>query len=137
MSRRRITQINPVDTQDRVAVGVQIPFSSKGVFIKTFTTAQAVKVNLINALLTGNKERYLNPNIGTPLREELFNNMNNERGEDIKFIIRNIIQERFPRIEVVTLDLINIEEENTLQLVLNYRILNTNIEDTLVVSFDQ
>lgn len=137
MLKRRIIQIAPVDTQDRVAVGVQIPFSSKAVFIKTFTTAEAVKINLINALLTGNKERYLNPDIGTPLREELFNNMNTERTEDIEFIIRNTIQERFPRVEVKSLDFNNIEEENTLQMILNYRILNTNIEDALVVSFDQ
>lgn len=137
MLRRKITQIQPVDTQDRVAVGVQIPFSSKSVFTKTFTTAEAVKVNLINALLTGSKERYLNPTIGTPLREELFNNMNDDRTEDINFVIRSVIQERFPRVEVISLDLDNIEEENTIQMALNYRIINTNIEDTLVVSFDQ
>ena len=44
-------RINPIDLQPRVAVGVDIPFSGKGVFNSTFQTVDAVKANLINYLL--------------------------------------------------------------------------------------
>ena len=46
-----VQQINPLDQQPSVGVGVGLPFSSNGVFNTTFTTQDALKSNLINYLI--------------------------------------------------------------------------------------
>ena len=52
-----IKKIDPRDLQPRVAIGVKLPFSGKAVFNSTFTSAEAIKNNLINYFLTGKGER--------------------------------------------------------------------------------
>ena len=68
-------KINPLDRQPRKAVGIDIPFSAPAVFNSTFQTKDALKVNLINFLLTNRGERPLNPNFGGGIREMLFENI--------------------------------------------------------------
>ena len=77
-------KINPLDRQPRKAVGLDIPFAAPAVFNSTFQTKDALKVNLINFLLTNRGERPLNPNFGGGIREMLFENINQERLDDIK-----------------------------------------------------
>ena len=38
----------PNDTRQRVGIGVDIPFSSGGVFTPNYTTREAIKNNIIN-----------------------------------------------------------------------------------------
>ena len=45
-------QIFPIDFNKSAAVGVDIPFSAPGVFKPNYTTAAAIKNNLINYFLT-------------------------------------------------------------------------------------
>ena len=52
-------RINPIDLQPRVAVGVDIPFSGKGVFNSTFQTVDAVKANLINIITRSTYHKHL------------------------------------------------------------------------------
>ena len=54
-------QISPIDFNKSAAVGVDLPFSAKGVFKSNFTTKEATKNNLINYFLTNPGERPLNP----------------------------------------------------------------------------
>ena len=42
----------PNDTRQRVGIGVDIPFSSGGVFTPNYTTKEAIKNNIINFFLT-------------------------------------------------------------------------------------
>ena len=42
-----IQQINPLDTRPSIGVGVTLPFSSKSVFTTSYTTADALKSNLV------------------------------------------------------------------------------------------
>jgi hypothetical protein len=41
-----VQQINPLDLQPSVGVGVGLPFTSNQVFTTTFTTREAIKANL-------------------------------------------------------------------------------------------
>jgi hypothetical protein len=68
----RIPNQHPLDLNQRVAVGVAIPFSSAGVFRSTYTTTEQIKSNIINYVLTNTGERVLNPNFGANLRAQLF-----------------------------------------------------------------
>lgn len=136
MRRRIITKTPILDREERVAVGVQIPFTSRSVFTSTFTTKEAVRINLINALLTGEQERYLNRGVGTPLRDQIFENITPGGLENLKNIIRSKIQQRFPRVEVRELVIENLEEENTVRVGLDYSIENTNIQDSINLEFE-
>ena len=50
-------------TKTRVGIGVNLPLSEGGVFTPNYTTAEAIKTNLINYFLTNPGERPGNPNI--------------------------------------------------------------------------
>ena len=65
-------QIFPIDFDKSAAVGVDIPFNAPGVFKSNFTTAAAIKNNLINYFLTNPGERPLNPTFGGGLRAFIF-----------------------------------------------------------------
>ena len=47
---REVININPLDLSDndKVAIGVTLPFDGYAVFNQSFTTAEQVKSNLIN-----------------------------------------------------------------------------------------
>ena len=62
-------QIFPTDFKPDVALGVDLPFNAEGVFRSTYASKDAIKVNLVNYLLTNPGERIANPNFGAGLRE--------------------------------------------------------------------
>ena len=41
-------QVNPLDLQGNIAIGVSLPFNGPGVFNSTYTTKNQVKSNLVN-----------------------------------------------------------------------------------------
>ena len=52
------TRVNPLDLQKNIAIGVSLPFDGpSGPFNKTYSTADQIKSNLINLLLTNKGER--------------------------------------------------------------------------------
>ena len=130
-------RINPIDLQPRVAVGIDIPFSGKGVFNSTFQTVDAVKANLINYLLTGRGERYFNPSFGSGLRNLLFNNIGKETLVNVEIAIKEGLKNYFPQLNVLNLQLIDKTEENTIQLILNFAIAGTKISDELLINFEE
>ena len=130
-------RINPIDLQPRVAVGVDIPFSGKGVFNSTFQTVDAVKANLINYLLTGRGERYFNPSFGSGLRNLLFSNIGKETLVNVEIAIKEGLKNYFPQLNILNLQLIDKTEENTVQLILNFAIAGTKIKDELLINFEE
>lgn len=133
----RVEKINPIDLEPRKAVGVKIPFSSSSVFESTYQTKDAIKTNLINYLLTGQGERYLNPTFGTPLRNMLFENITSTKIEEVKAIVKQGVSLYFPRVEIKNLEVIAGYDENTVTLSFSYGIRDTNIEDEVVINFEQ
>jgi len=57
-------QINPVDLNPSVGVGVNLPFNGPSVFTPNYLTSQSIKNNLINFFLTNPGERPLSPAFG-------------------------------------------------------------------------
>ena len=71
----RIPNKHPLDINQRVGVGVSIPFNGPAVFNTTYTTSEQIKSNIINYILTNNNERIFNPDFGANLRAQLFENV--------------------------------------------------------------
>lgn len=128
-------QIDPVDLNPNVAVGVNLPLNGPAVFISNFTTKDSIKNNLINFFLTNPGERYLNPNFGGGLRAFVFEQMNDGNLNALQDNINGQLSLYFPKIIINSLNLLKKEEENTLVIQLKYSILNSNINDELIIQF--
>ena len=133
----QLQKIHPLDLQPRKAVGVSLPFSSKSVFNSTYTTQEALKSNLINYLLTGSGERFLNPNFGTSLRTLLFEQLNTDTTDELEHSIRSGISNWFPNIIIDILNISPSPDTNTVLVSMKYSVASTNIQDQLTINFAQ
>ena len=133
----QVERIHPLDLQPRKAVGVSLPFSAKAVFNSTYTTKDALKSNIINYFLTERGERFLNPNFGAGLRALLFDQMTEDREEEIKYKISQGLADWFPNVVANTIQVSNSPNTNTTTIYLSYSVAQTNIQDELVINFEQ
>lgn len=131
-----VKKINPLDRQPRKAIGVDLPFSANAVFNSTFQTKDALKVNLINYLLTNTGERPLNPSFGGGIRELLFENINQEEIEDIKENISSNITRFFPNIRPTRIEITSEPDRNTIGFFLRYAIADQNIQDEFLINIE-
>ena len=130
-------KINPLDLQPRKAIGVSLPLSGRAVFNSTYQTKDAIRTNLINYFLTGQKERYLNPSFGSPLRELMFGNITEGFNSEVESVVRRGISEYFPNVITTALQVTPTPDNNTVTLFIRYAIRDTNIEDEVVINFEQ
>jgi len=132
-----VKRIDPLDLQPRKAIGVSLPFSGRGVFKSTYTSKDATKNNLINLLLTGKGERYLNPFLGTGLRSYLFENITEDTLRRAKADITNTINVYFPRVEILELQITSEPDTSTFVTFLKYRVTESDIQDEIIINIEQ
>jgi len=132
-----VKRIDPLDLQPRKAIGVSLPFSGKAVFNSTYQSKDAIKANLINLLLTGRGERYLNPNLGAGLRGYLFENITEGSLRRMKGEIIQTIELYFPRIVLKETVLTSDIDSNTLVFYIRYQVTETDIEDEISINIEQ
>jgi phage baseplate assembly protein W len=128
-------QIFPIDFDKSAAVGVNIPFSTPGVFKSNYTTAAATKNNLINYFLTNPGERPLNPSFGGGLRSFIFEQITTGNLDFLEERISTDLSFFFPNISIGNLEILKQEDNNTITVSLTYSVINTNINDTLEIDF--
>ena len=121
----------PIDSEARKAIGFGFPLNGGAVFVPTYQTKDQIKANLINYLLTNKGERVFNPNFGANLRALLFENIIESSLEDLQAIIQDNIALYFPQIVVREIDFVNTPDENTINFILTYEIINFGIEDNI------
>jgi phage baseplate assembly protein W len=137
---RRNIQINPIDLpqNDKVAIGVTLPFNGPGVFNSSYATKDQVKSNLINLLLTDPGERLMEPNFGVGVRSLLFEQYIDKENLKIKMMDQASIY--IPEIEISD---IFIKRENTettpelhtLQISIYYKVLSDRSIDAIEINF--
>lgn len=132
-----VKRIDPLDLQPRKAIGVSLPFSGKAVFNSTYQSKDAIKANLVNLLLTGTGERFLNPFLGTGLRSYLFENITEDLLRKAKADITNIIGVYFPRVVILGLEITSEPDSNSIVFFLKYRVSETDIEDEILINIEQ
>lgn len=124
----RIPNQHPLDINQRVAVGVAIPFSSPSVFTQTFTTLDQIKSNIINYILTNTGERVLNPTFGANLRAQLFENINMDNLSALEMKLISDMKKYFPTVIINQLTLSPIYNENAIKLTMVYSVLNNETQ---------
>ncbi len=132
-----VKKINPLDLQPRKAVGVKLPFSGTAVFNSTFTTSEAIKTNLINFFLTSRGERYLNVDFGNGLQNLLFDQLTEDKVKQIDAQIKADLAYYFPTVEPTEITTNGIPDSNTVQFAMKYKVRDTNIDDEVVLNFEQ
>jgi len=132
-----VKKIDPLDLQPRKGVGVSLPFTGPGVFNTTYETKDAIKTNMINFFLTGTGERFLNPSFGSGLRNLLFDQLTQDKIDQIKNTIQEGLNVYFPRVITTDMQLNAEPDSNAVFLTMSYTISETNIEDSLVINFEQ
>ncbi len=130
-----VRKVYPNDLRPRVAIGVNIPFSTPGVFQPNYQTRDAIKNNLINYFLTNPGERIENPLFGAGLRQYIFTQIETGNLDFIKEDIQAKINSNFSNIEVEEIEVKKSVNENTIQINITYSIPNTGINDTLELNF--
>jgi phage baseplate assembly protein W len=128
-------KIFPVDFKPGTAVGVGLPFNAPAVFKSTYTTKDAIKYNLLNYFLTNKTERYLNPNFGGNLRAFIFQQITSGNTEGLKADIQSQLKTYFPNVNVDSLNIDFITDENQISVALTYNIINTGISDNINITF--
>ena len=124
-------QISPIDFDKSAAVGVDIPFNGNAVFKSNFQTKDAIKNNLINFFLTNPGDRFLNPTFGGGLRNFVFQQIDSDNTDFLKEDISTKVKNFFPNVNIISLNISQNNDFNSLIIDLNYQINNTNINDTI------
>lgn len=132
-----VKRIDPLDLQPRKAVGVKLPFSGKAVFNSTYETKEAIKANLVNYILTAKGERYFNPSFGSGLRNLIFENINRDNLTELEYLMRDALERYFPKLEIVNLNLIGAPDSNLVSFTMNFKIVDTQVEDEITINFEQ
>lgn len=131
-----IVNINPLDLQPSRGIGVRIPFDGTTGLNTTFLTRDAIKSNILNFFLTGNRERIMNPNFGVGIREQIFEQITQGTVDNIQDIIEFNLNNLFPQINLNTLNVNSTPDQNLIQIYISYSIKNTNIQDEILINFN-
>tara|TARA_R110000744_G_scaffold93052_2_gene179864 strand:- start:486 stop:896 length:411 start_codon:yes stop_codon:yes gene_type:complete len=125
--------INPLDLNQNVAVGVVFPFDGNAVFNSSYTTSDQVKSNLINVLLTEPGERIYEPNFGVGLKKLLFENQIKE--DELEGRIKDQSALYVPEIDITNLVIQLIPDSHTLYVRITYKFIINDTEDSIQLNF--
>lgn len=128
-------QISPIDFNPSTAIGVDIPFNGSAVFKSNFQTKDAIKNNLINFFLTNPGDKFLNPSFGGGLRKFIDIQISDDNLDFLKEDISSKLELYFSNVIITSLNLFKDPDSNSISVELNYKVSNTNINDTLNIEF--
>lgn len=129
-----VRNVDILDLQPSTGVGIKIPFDGQTGISTTYTTKDAIKSNLLNFLLTGKRERIMNPRFGSGLREIIFQPLSQDTITQVENLIAGGVESFFPQVIINNLDVQLEQETSTLVITLGYSVQNTNIEDELQIN---
>ena len=131
-----IKQIVETTNTGSTVLGFSLPMSGNAVFNPTYTTRDVVRANLINWLLTNKGERVFRPNFGANLRELIFEGITEGSNSILEERITNTIAEEFPMVTVVKTQFIRLEDQYTINFILEYKIMNMDTVDELNIQLN-
>ena len=125
--------INPLDLNNNVAIGVVFPFNGNAIFNSSYTTQDQAKSNLINVLLTEPGERIMEPNFGVGLKKLLFENQIKE--DELEGRIKDQCAFYVPEVDITNLIIQLIPDSHTLYIRLTYKFIINDEEDSIQLNF--
>lgn len=129
-------QTNPINLNKNITIGISLPFNAPSAFRSTYSFKDQLKYNLVNFLLTNKGERILNPNFGTNIRKQLFNQIDEDIYESLITEISDSINIYFSDITVEKLNVVPTYDNNLITVNLTYRINISNEKDTITINLE-
>lgn len=128
-------QIFTTDFKPDVAIGVDLPFNDPAVFRSTYQSKDAIKVNLVNYLLTNPGERIANPTFGAGLRAFVFEQITEDNLDFLEDKIQEDITNNIPNVDLREVTVTGNADINQITVSLTYSIANTGITDNVELTF--
>ena len=128
-------QINPLDFNSNVAIGIKLPITidSSNYINLNYTTFDQVKTNLRNLLMTEPGERFMVPDFGCGLRRKLFEQNTPKLIEDIRTTILNTVSTWMPFLQLNRID-VTTDGEHQIGVRLQYQMkTNEDENDELIL----
>jgi phage baseplate assembly protein W len=125
-----VRNVDVLDLKPSTGVGIDLPFNGPTGINTTYTTKDAVKANLLNFILTGKRERVMNPTFGSGVRDLIFEQQTDELTDQII----GGVEVYFPQVQINTLNVVQSPDSYTVTIYLNYSVINTNIQDELQIN---
>lgn len=127
---------NVLDLKPSIGIGVSLPFDNPAVFETVYTTAEQLKYNIINFLLTDRRERIFNPNFGANIRAQLFEQINIDTYDVMEQQIRAGIENYFPNVVIVELEVSGQPDRNLIQIKFSYSVASTGDSDIIILDLN-
>ncbi len=121
MSIPQIYSVDPRDLQ-KTAIGVRLPFNNPSAFQPTYSTAEQIKFNLINLLLTNKGERIENPEFGADIKKELFEQIDEDTFESLKNKIIDSVSVFIPEVTLTNITITPLTDSNTIGINVEYKL---------------
>jgi len=129
-------RVNPLDLQGNIAIGVSLPFNGpSGPFNKTFSTADQIKSNLVNLLLTNKGERVFNPEFGADLSKALFEMEVEDTYSYIQELINVNVEYFIPEVQITEIQYLPNEDTNSVSITIKYKLKLSGNSDEITVQF--
>ena len=129
-------RVNPLDLQGNIAIGVSLPFNGPaGPFNKTYSTADQIKSNLVNLLLTNKGERVFNPEFGADIRKVLFEGITEDTSALIQNLITTNVNFFIPEINIDDVVVEPNEDNNSYNIIVKYNLVISGTADQITVQF--
>ena len=129
-----VRNVDVLDLKPSTGVGIDLPFNGPTGINTTYTTKDAVKANLLNFILTGKRERVMNPTFGSGVRDLIFEQQTEDLTDQVEDLIVGGVELYFPQVQINTLNVIQSPDNYTITIYLNYSVINTNIQDELQIN---
>lgn len=131
-----LRNINVLDLRPSTGIGVALPFNTPAVFQTVYTTREQLKYNIINFLLTDQRERVFNPNFGANIRSKVFEQISANTIDELDTLIRTGIQQYFPNVVITDLSFGGDPDQNLLTIQFSYLISNTGESDNVILNLN-
>jgi len=128
---------NPIDFDKDVAVGIKLPFGKKnGLFSLSYTTEEQAISNLKNLLLTRKGERPFQPEFGSDVYSQLFENIGSDLDGNLKKILSKDIKFWLPYIVIDKIDIDIEHDRNFLKIQLSFRVTEQGANQRIILFID-
>lgn len=117
----------------RVYADLDLSFKTHPAYndIRPITDIDAVKQSVKNLLLTQRGERLFNPNVGSGIFEQLFDNVDVYTFESIRNKIKDMISSLEPRVGKVKVNIEDQSELNSIAVSVSFNVKGTPGEETI------
>ena len=123
-----VRNIDVLELKPSTGIGISVPFDGPTGINTTFTTKDFI--------LTGKRERVMNPSFGSGVRELLFQPLTDDIIDQVDNLIRGGVESYFPTVDIQDLEVTLQPSSHSFNIYLSYTIINTNIEDEVQITFN-